>query len=321
MLQSAEPEASDQPGTVLGEKYELVSQVGSGGMATVWAGLARGANGFRKPVAVKRILRQYRGYPEIVEMFVEEARVGVALRHPNIVEIYDFGADERGHHFLVSELVRGIDVGRLSHSFGRGSTPWPLVAAIAVEVLRALEAAHARHDERGQPAPILHRDVTPSNILLDEAGLVKLADFGLARAMDRTRRTRPDIVKGKLSYLAPELLWGHESSVASDLFSLGVVLWEVLAGERLFDAETDVAVVNLVREAHVPLLSAKRPDLPLGVVRTVHQALEKQPERRFGSAREMLLEFTRQLRVLPNTSDSSVLAQNVSEARRRLTSD
>jgi eukaryotic-like serine/threonine-protein kinase len=307
----------DRPGTLLGGKYELVSELGSGGMAVVWEGLVHGANGFRKPVAIKRILKQYRGYPDIVDMFVEEARVGAALRHPNIVEISDFGQDELGHHFLVTELVRGLDVGKLTRSYAAGA-PWTLVVAIAVEVLRALEAAHGRRDEQGQPAPIVHRDVSPPNILVDERGMVKLADFGLARALDGARRTRPDVVKGKLSYLAPEILLGHESSMASDLFSLGIVLWEALAGQRLFDAETDILVVKLVREARVPLLSARRPDLPLGIVTAVHRALEKQPARRFGSAREMRTELTRQLRMLPAPVDSAVLAQSVADARKRL---
>ncbi len=317
MASAVPSESSDRPGTLLAGKYELVSELGSGGMAVVWEGLVHGANGFRKPVAIKRILPRYRGYPDLVEMFVEEARVGAALRHPNIVEISDFGVDEHGHHYLISELVRGLDVGKLSGSF-RGGTPWMLMAAIAIEVLRALEAAHGRRDEQGQPAPIVHRDVTPSNILVDERGMVKLADFGLARAMDRATRTRPDVVKGKLSYMAPDLLWGHESTAASDLFSLGVVLWEALAGTRLFDAETDLAVVKLVREAHVPLLSARRPDLPLGIVSTVHRVLERQPGNRFGSAREMLTDLTRQLRMLPVPTDSSVLAVAVTEARQRL---
>jgi serine/threonine protein kinase len=311
-------DSEDRPGTVLSGKYELVSEIGSGGMAVVWEGLLHGANGFRKPVAIKRILREVRGFPDVVEMFVEEARVGAMLRHPNIVDTSDFGADERGHHYLVSELVRGLDFGKLTQSFGRDGVPWMLVAAIAIEVLRALEAAHSRLDESGQPAPIVHRDVTPSNILLDQRGLVKLVDFGLARAMDRTRRTRPDIVKGKLSYLAPELLWGHESSPASDLFSLGVVLWEALAGERLFDAETDLLVVELVRATRVPLLSARRPDLPLGVVTTIHRALERHPEQRFPSARAMLTELARQLRMLPMPIDSPVLSTSFAEARERL---
>jgi serine/threonine protein kinase len=317
VAKSVDSDPNDQPGTRLSGKYELVSELGSGGMAVVWEGLVHGANGFRKPVAIKRILKQYRGYPDIVDMFVEEARVGAALRHPNIVEVSDFGVDERGQHYLVSELVRGLHMGKLTKSFAAGA-PWILVAAIAVEVLRALEAAHSRSDEQGQPAPIVHRDVTPSNILVDERGLVKLADFGLARAMDRTHRTRPDVVKGKLSYIAPELLWGQESTAASDLFSLGVVLWEALAGQRLFDAETDIAVVKLVREARVPLLSARRPDLPLGVVSAVHRALERQPEKRFATARAMLTELTGQLRMLPLLIDSAALAQSVAEARQRL---
>ncbi|HEY1537574.1 MAG TPA: serine/threonine-protein kinase, partial [Polyangiaceae bacterium] len=217
----------DAPGRVLAGKYELVEKLGQGGMAIVWRARTRGANGFSRTVAVKRIEASVRGFEEVTEMFVEEARVGAALQHPNIVHVHDFGVDEQGQHFLVTELVEGIHLGRFLSSFRehRLETPWQIVTAIVIEVLRALEGAHGRLDEQHAVSPILHRDVTPGNILLAETGQVKLADFGLARAMDRGRMTRPNIVKGKLSYLAPELLMGLAPTVKCDLFSLGVVMW------------------------------------------------------------------------------------------------
>jgi serine/threonine-protein kinase len=197
-------------------------------------------------------------------------------------------------------------------------TPWPLVAAIGIEMLRGLEAAHGRKGPDGSASPILHRDVTPPNILLDVSGIVKLADFGLARAMDRARMTRPNIVKGKLSYLAPELIGGEAPSTATDLFSVGIVLWEALTGERLFNAGTDVEVVAQIREAKVPLLSLKRRNLPMALASAVHRALEKDPARRFRSAREMLEAFTDVLRVLPESTDEKALGRSVREARSRL---
>jgi eukaryotic-like serine/threonine-protein kinase len=316
------PSAVDQPGRVLGGKYELCEPIGRGGMAIVWRGLTHGAAGFRRPVAIKRIDVAFKGYPEVTAMFVEEARVGAALRHPNIVQIHDFGTDEGGDHYLVTEWVDGLHFGEWVQSFktaGR-ETPWPLVAAIGVEVLRAIHAAHIRCDEQGQPAPILHRDVTPPNILIDECGVVKLADFGLARAMDRGRMTRPNVVKGKLSYLAPELVMGEPPSVQSDVFSLGVVLWESLAMKRLFDAPTDVEVVRLLREGTIPLLSYTRPSVPMGLTTTVHRALEREPRMRFGSAIEMLRALTGVLRILPDSTDASALAQSVALAREQLSS-
>jgi len=303
----------DQAGRILSGRYELVEPVGKGGMAVVWRGLMHGADGFQRAVAIKRIEPSCRGFLEVLEMFVEEARVGGLLQHPNIVQVYDFGADETGERYLVSELVRGPHLGQWLTAYqGRGELPpWELVAAIGIEVLRALSAAHNHKDSGGRVTPILHRDVTPGNILLDAGGVVKLADFGLARAMDRGQITRPNIVKGKLSYLAPELLQGGPANVATDIFSLGVVLWEALTGRRLFQAETDLGVVELVKRCRVSLLSRERPSLPLGLCGTVHRALERDPLRRFASARQMLESLTEVLRILPRSVDSSALAESV----------
>jgi len=314
---------TDQPGRVLAGKYELIEPIGRGGMAVVWRGTTHGANGFAGPIAIKRIESQVIGFAEVVEMFVEEARVGALLNHPNIVQVFDFGQDEDGHHFLVTELVNGLHLGQWVKShFERAQreTPWSLVAAIGIEMLRGLEAAHSRKSPDGAASPILHRDVTPPNILLDLGGIVKLADFGLARAMDRGRMTRPNIVKGKLSYLAPELLMGDAPSPATDLFSVGIVLWEALTGERLFNAGSDVDVVAQIREAKVPMLSMKRRNLPMALTSVVHRALEKDPARRFRTAREMLEALTEVLRVLPDSTDAMALGRSVREAQARLAS-
>ncbi len=311
---------TDQPGKVIDGKYELVEAIGRGGMAVVWRAVTLGAAGFRMPVALKRIDPGFTGFPEMEAMFIEEARVGAALRHPNIVQIHDFGIDDERKHYLVTEWVEGIHLGDWVKSFASsaGGTPWPLVAAIGVEVLRALHAAHARLDDAGRLAPVLHRDVSPPNILLDVSGVVKLADFGMARAMDRGRITRPDIIKGKLSYLAPEMVLGVGPSVHSDIFSLGVVLWEALTGARLFDAATDVDVVKMLRDARVPMLSMKRPEVPMGLSSVVHRALEREPTLRYSSARDMLRALVAVLRVLPTSTDAATLGQSVRDARARL---
>jgi eukaryotic-like serine/threonine-protein kinase len=303
----------DHPGRILSGRYELVEPLGKGGMAVVWRGVMHGADGFRRPVAIKRIDASCRGFLEVLEMFVEEARIGGLLQHSNIVQVYDFGADENGERFLVSELVRGPHVGQwLAAHQAQGALPaWELVTAIAVEVLRALDAAHQHVDANGKSLTVLHRDVTPGNILLDGCGVVKLADFGLARAMDRGQITRPNIVKGKLSYIAPELLQGGPPSVGTDLFSLGIVMWEALTGRRLFNGNTDLDVVELVKQCRVPLLSRERPSLPLGLTSAVHRALERDPLRRFASARNMLESLTEVLRVLPRSVDNTVLAASI----------
>ncbi len=311
-----EPElAPDKPGTLLDGRYELVERLGQGGMAVVWRALAHGATGFRRWVAVKRIDPKHRGYPEVVQMFVEEARVGAALSHPNIVQALDFRVDARGDHYLVTEFIDGPHLGQwvLAHGYRGQPTPWPIVTAIAIEVLRALEAAHLRVDEQGRLSPVLHRDVSPGNILIDRTGFIKLADFGLARAMDRQQITRPNVVKGKLSYLAPELVLGEAPSPQSDLFGLGVVLWEALTGKRLFHADTDVEVYRMLKNPRVPLLSMLRSELPMGLTTAVHRALERNPARRFASARQMLQALTEVLRVWPATTDATAIAASVLE--------
>jgi eukaryotic-like serine/threonine-protein kinase len=313
----------DVPGRILAGKYQLIEKLGQGGMAIVWRARTLGAAGFFRTVAVKRIEASVRGFPEVTEMFIEEARVGAALQHPNIVQVHDFGEDEQGVHYLVTELVEGLHFGRYLLSFRAQNleTPWQIVTAMMVEVLRALEGAHCRLDDQRVVSAILHRDVTPGNILLAETGQVKLADFGLARAMDRGRMTRPNIVKGKLSYLAPELLLGLAPSVKCDLFSLGVVMWEALAGERLFDAATDADVVASIRDGKIPLLSMKRSNLPIAITSAVHRALERDPAQRFDSARQMLDVLTSVLRVSADSLDSRVLAPSIQAARARLPSD
>ncbi len=311
---------NDSPGTLIDGKYALTELVGVGGMGTVWRALVYGASGFRRTVAVKRLNESFNDYPEVVEMFVEEARVGAMLRHPNVVQIHDFGLDGEGQYYLVSEWVEGLHFGDFLRSFQGvpGGAPWPIVTAIAIEVLRALDAAHSVKNDQGRPAPVLHRDVSPPNILLDVSGIVKLADFGMARAMDRGRITRPNVVKGKLSYLAPELLRGAEASVQSDLFSLGVVLWEAFAGRRLFDAPTDVEVLEMLKDPRVPLLCFQRPDLPMGLTTTVHRALERERQRRFDSALAMLESLREVLRVFPESTAGPALGSSIEEARRRL---
>ena len=308
--------APDKPGTLLDGRYELVERLGQGGMAVVWRALVHGSTGFRRWVAIKRIDPKHRHYPEVVEMFVEEARVGAALQHPNIVQAQDFRLDERGHHFLVTEFVDGPHLGQWvrAHADMLQPTPWPIVTAAGIEVLRALEAAHGRLDDSGTLAPILHRDVTPGNILMDRGGIIKLGDFGLARAMDRAQITRPNVVKGKLSYLAPELVRGDAPSERSDLFSLGVVLWEALTGKRLFHAATDVEVYKMLQNPRVPLLSMQRSELPMGLTTTVHRALERDPRQRFATAREMLQALTSVLRVWPVSTDATAIAASIKES-------
>jgi serine/threonine-protein kinase len=311
--------AEDAPGRLIAGRYDLVEELGRGGMAVVWRAVQRGPGRFARSVAVKRILPALRGAPDTVAMFAEEARIGAELSHPNVVAVLDYGLDEFNHPYLVNELVQGLDLGAwiASHVNAGMPTPWELVTAIGIEILRGLASAHGRVDARGQLSAILHRDVTPANILLDVSGVVKLGDFGLAKAADRERLTRPDMVKGKAAYLAPELVRGDPASPKTDLFAVGIVLWEALTGARLFRGENEIASALLVRDARVPLLGMKRPGLPLQLSQAVHRALEREPARRFASAQEMLETLRGLLRVLPVSTDAGALGPSFRAALSR----
>jgi serine/threonine-protein kinase len=310
----------DQSGRVILGKYELVAYAAEGGMATVWRGVTRGAEGFSRPVAIKRILRQLRQNDQFVSMFIEEARVGSQLQHPNIVQIEDFGQDEGGDYFMISEWIEGIDLGRyvLSYQTLGQPTPWPLVVAIALEILRGLSWAHGHTDSEGQPAPIFHRDITPGNILISVNGTAKLSDFGLARSMDRGRMTDPNIIKGKLAYLAPEMTFGEAPSVQTDLYSLGIVLWEALAGRKLFQGDTDIEVFLGVRKGEIPPLSGERTDIPVELGLAVQRALAFERARRYDSAHAMSRALANILRSVPIATDARAISQSVIEAQQRL---
>lgn len=305
----------DRP--LLAGRYELTERAGEGGMATVFRATMHGAAGFRRQVAVKRLLSSLIHNEEFIAMFVEEARVGSLLQHPNIVQILDFAEDDEGRYFLVMEWVEGLDLCSWLEAFERRGalTSWPLVSAIGIEALRGLQAAHTRLNDAGNPAPVIHRDVAPQNIMIGTNGVVKLSDFGLSRAADRSRITNPDIVKGKLSYLAPELSHGVDASPQSDLFGVGVVLWEALAGRKLYQGQNDIEVFLAAREADIPNLRELRPDVPDALARTVHRALAHDPSQRFSSAHHMARALASICRQHTGTTDATVLARSVRDAR------
>lgn len=307
---------------LLGGKYEVLELAGEGGMAWVYRGQTHGAAGFTRPVAIKRVLAPLSQNPEFLKMFVEEARVVSELDHPNIAQIHDFDRDRTGEYYLVLEWVDGLtlaDWGRAYRHEG-SHAPWNLTAAIGIEVLEALHAAHERKDSQGNPAPVFHRDVTPQNVMVSACGVAKLTDFGLARAMDRTSITKPGIVKGKISYLAPELTYEGEPSAQTDVFSVGVVLWEVLAGEKLFKGKDPLTVVGSIRDAEIPDLSEHRDDLPRRLCEIIARALRRNPNERYASSREMARDLAELLRQTLQVTDSHVIAQSVRWAREQLAS-
>src|ERR1700733_10965750 len=260
-------------------------------MAAVYKAVVRGAAAFQRTVAVKHIKPEFRALKNYIDMFIEEARVGSELAHPNIVQVHDF-LNENNAYYLVMEWVEGIDLGAFIKSYrdhGRETrfVPWPIAVTIAIYTLRGLGAAHDRVGPDGSPAPVIHRDVSPHNVLLGINGVAKLSDFGLARARDRAASlTAPGTVKGKLSYLAPEVTFGKPHTVQSDLFGVGSVLWETLTGERLFDGKTDVEIFKKIRACQTPPIQKIRPDVPAGLSRVLETVLAADPNDRYGSADE-----------------------------------
>ncbi len=312
-----------QPGSMIGGRYQLVDLIAEGGLSTVWQGVARSSEVFARPVAIKVMKRAFSavGGPYL-SMFLEEARIGARLQHANVIQALDFivEATPTGPTYcLVMEWVDGIDLRtmlRVEEHTGR-KLSWALVATVGLRVLRGLAAAHERRLPDNTVSPVIHRDVSPQNILLGVNGDVKLADFGMARARDRiAEHTAPGFVKGTLSYMAPEILGGKPATPISDLFSMACTLWEALAGERLFHAKADVGVIEMIRKCEVPSLAERRPDLPPALVAAVHRALSADPAARFVSARQMAHELGEILREGGSWGDADVIIGTaVAEAR------
>ena len=298
-------------------RYELTGLAGTGGMAEVWRAVQHGASGFRRPVAVKRILPDART-DELVTMFIEEARVCAKVQHPNVVQILDFGLDQQGEHFMVMEWVEGMDLRSYlsAHQQLGRRMPWSMAVAMVIEALKGLHAAHGRLNSGGEPAPVIHRDVTPQNILLSVDGITKLSDFGISRAMDRASWTSPQMVKGKLAYMAPEIFRDVDASAQSDLFSLGVVLWEALAGRRAYEGLHDGQFFVAASEATIPPLDDELDGLPPALVNAVERTLSKEPQDRFPSALAMRHTLDAILRGAPRPADEMALAASVVRARR-----
>lgn len=308
---------------MIGGRYQLVDVVAEGGLSTVWQGVARSSEVFARPVAIKVMKRAFStvGGPYL-SMFLEEARIGARLQHANVIQVLDFivEATPAGPTYcLVMEWVDGIDLRsliRVESQLGRRLS-WALVATIGLRVLRGLAAAHERRLPDNTVSPVVHRDVSPQNILLALNGDIKLADFGMARARDRiAEHTAPGFVKGTLSYMAPEILVGKPATPVSDLFSLATTLWEALAGERLFHAKSDVEVIERIRRCEVPPLADRCPDAPPAFTAVIHRALSQDPAARFVSARQMAHEIGEILRDGDSWGDADVLVGNaVAEAR------
>ncbi len=268
-------------------RYAVDRLIGKGGMAEVYKARMTIAEGIERSVALKRVLPQLAKDPAFLGMFLDEARLSMLLHHQNIVQVFDAGKGADGY-FLVMEYVEGLDLGHLSGAGGQRTPFDPRIAAfIVAEVCQALEYAHTRKTADDRPLGVIHRDVSPKNILISREGEVKLADFGLAKASSHAMRTQPGIVKGKIGYLSPEQLEGQTPDHRADVFACGIVLWELTAGRKLFEAPSDVETLMLIKKGLIPPLRDALPDVDPVFESVVMQALARHREHRFPSARAL----------------------------------
>lgn len=261
--------------------YELMHRLGVGGMAETFLAVRRGPAGFEQRVCLKRILSTFEQDPSFVDMFLREARLSALLHHSHIAQVLDFGEVD-GTYYLTLELVEGTDLRHvIRHGRRNGATTMEpdLAIYLAHALAAALEFAHTA-DERGEPKGIVHRDVSPSNVLLSNAGEVKLADFGIAKAMNAPNSIQSGALKGKIPYMAPEYAMGGKFDARSDLFSLGVTLYESLTGRRPYDGGNDMDTLACARRgARVPLATLAS-ESPRPFVVAVESLLSPDPEDR-----------------------------------------
>jgi serine/threonine protein kinase len=270
-------------------KYTLFERIGRGGMAEVFKGRIQGPAGFERVFVVKRILPHLSDDVSFIKMFVEEAKLSARLNHANIVHIFELGAVE-GEYFISMEYIRGHDLSETMRAIWKAlGPPRPeLVAYIGREVCRGLAYAHNLTDENGRPLGMIHRDVSPSNVMLSYEGAVKMLDFGIAKALgDQSDQSKSGTLKGKYAYMAPEQTEGDNIDNRSDIFACGIVLHEVLTGRRLFKGQNDVQTIERVRRCDVPPPSAQNPAVPRELDHIVLKALQRDPARRWSNAADM----------------------------------
>jgi serine/threonine-protein kinase len=268
--------------------YALHGIIGVGGFATVHVGKRFGARGFSKTVAIKRLHAQFANDRDCVAMLVDEANVAAQVHHPNVVSSIDLVQEDR-ELFLVFEYVHGVPLSALRKlaTARQVQVPIPIAVSILSGALRGLHAAHEATSATGAPLGVIHRDVSPSNVLVGVDGGARLLDFGVARALGRVVRTADGNIKGKLGYMAPEQLRSEALDRRTDLFAAGAVLWELLAGSALFSGETEAEVIQRTLEGVIPDLVARRPDSPPALGRLLARALSPQASARFQTALDM----------------------------------
>src|SRR4051812_17841684 len=268
-------------------QYKVLERLGGGGQAEVFRGMSESMQGFKKAVAIKRVLPNLTSNQQFVAMFLDEAKLSLFLQHANVVQVFDISKAEDGTYFLVMEFVDGCDLKALISYYQNAGRLMEIGLALylMIESAKGLHYAHMlENPQTGAPLNIVHRDVSPPNIMLSKNGEVKVVDFGLAKAASQIEITDEGVVKGKFSYLSPEAALGKEVDARTDVFALGIITWEMLTGRRLFYNDDPHAAINLVRAARVPSICAVNPKVDPELDAIVRKALARDPEQRTASA-------------------------------------
>ncbi len=317
-----EPEKGKVPllgGTPFGQ-YELIEPIATGGMAEVYRARMKGVEGFQKIVAIKRILAHLTDNDEFVTMFVDEAKLAAQLQHPNIIHIYDLGKIDRSY-YIAMEYIDGKDLRSILRTLDEKKARLPLGLALFIgsRLAAALDYAHRKRDLQGTAMALVHRDVSPQNVLISYDGDIKLCDFGIAKAASKASHTRAGALKGKLQYMSPEQAWGRDIDHRSDIFSLGLVLYEMLTGRKAFVGDSELSILEQVRAPRLVQPRDVDPSIPPEVERVVLKALKENREERYQTAADLasdLVNILQSIRPAPGASElGSFLADLVGRER------
>jgi serine/threonine protein kinase len=307
------------------DRYTITERLDAGGMAEVFRGVAESMEGFKKAVAIKRVLPNLTKNQKFVSMFLDEARLSLFLQHANIVQVFDISKTPDNAYFLVMEYVDGCNLKTLIERQKQRGKRMEIGHTIYLmtECCKALNYAHVlEHPETGEPLGIVHRDISPPNILLSKNGEVKLVDFGLAKANSQIESTDPGVVKGKFSYLSPEAASGLDVDHRADVFAVGIILWEMFTGRRLFYGDTDYQTVELVRQARIPSIQALNPEVEPELEQVVRKALARDPDDRYQHAADLgdalsQYQFSRRMKVTARDIAQLVRDAQLEQMRKR----
>ncbi|HEX7844014.1 MAG TPA: serine/threonine-protein kinase, partial [Kofleriaceae bacterium] len=294
--------------------FEILRKLTRGGMAEIFLARTSGPSGFEKLVVLKKILARYANKPRYIQLFLEEAKLAASLDHPNIAQVYDIGTVD-GAYFFTMEHLHGQDVRSILHRAWRIGEPFPIEHAVQISrhVASALHFAHEKRGNDGGLLGIVHRDVSPSNVIVTYDGATKLLDFGVAKTAASTVKTRTGALKGKISYMSPEQARGAPVDRRSDIFSLGIVLWEMVTTQRLYRGDNDLATLQLIIHQPPRPPSQVRPECPPELERIVLRALAQDPEARYPTAEQLMIELDELAREHRLKQSPSALAATVGQ--------